>query len=167
MLLENSFLFPYLFCNVEFKFSWFYNPEQSSEILILKIEILLESQNKTDIQIIGFQLMHFGFVLDLSDIDLWNIALLDTHIDLLNTDIPSKQLVCLLNVFKTSIRHVFKTSSRHVQDVFKTCLQDVSKTSSAKQFFVLQDVFKTSCKMSSRRLQDVLEEEKLLRWRRV
>ena len=101
--------------------------------------------------------MHFGFVLDLSDIDLWNIALLDTHIDLLNTDIPSKQLVCLLNVFKTSIRHVFKTSSRHVQDVFKTCLQDVSKTSSAKQFFVLQDVFKTSCKMSSRRLQDVFK----------
>ena len=159
MLLENSFLFPYLFCNVEFKFSWFYNPEQSSETLILKIEILLESQNKTDIEIIGFQLMHFGFVLDLSDIDVWNIALLDTHIDLLDTDIPSKQLVCLLNVFKTSIRHVFKTSSRHVQDVLKT--------SSVKQFFVLQDVLKWSCKMSSRRLLDVLEEEKLLRWRRV
>ena len=38
MLLKNSFLLPHLFCNVEFEFSWFYNTEQSSEILILKIE---------------------------------------------------------------------------------------------------------------------------------
>ena len=56
--------------------------------------------------------MHFGFALELSNIDL-----LDTHLDLLDTDIPSKHFVCLQDVFKTSSRHVFKTSSRHV---FKT-----------------------------------------------
>ena len=28
--------------------------------------------------------MHFGFALDLSDIELWNIDLLDTHLDLLD-----------------------------------------------------------------------------------
>ena len=67
------------------------------------------------------------------------IDLLDTHLDLLSldkyTDIPSKYFVCLKNIFKTSSRHAFKTSSRHV---FKTF---------------------------SRRLQDVLEDVKLLRWR--
>ena len=39
--------------------------------------------------------MHFGIVLDLSDIDLLNIDLLDTHLDLLDTDIPNKQFLCL------------------------------------------------------------------------
>ena len=34
--------------------------------------------------------MHSGFVLELLDIDLWNIDLLDTHLDLLDTDIPNK-----------------------------------------------------------------------------
>ena len=29
--------------------------------------------------------MHFGFALDSSDIDLWNIDMLDTHLDLLGT----------------------------------------------------------------------------------
>ena len=105
--------------------------------------------------------MHFGFALELSDIDLWNIDLLDTHLDLLDTDIPSKYFACLHNVFKTSSRHVFKTSSRHV---FKTSSRHAFKTSWRR----LQR--KTSCevlKTSSRRLQDVLEDIKLLRWRRV
>ena len=62
-------------------------------------------------------LMHFGFALELSNVDLLNIDLLDTHLDLLYTDIPSKYFACLHNVFKTSLRHVFKTSSRHT---FKT-----------------------------------------------
>ena len=53
MLLKNSFLLPHLFRNVEFECSWFHNSEQSSEILILKIEILLEFQNKANIEIIG------------------------------------------------------------------------------------------------------------------
>ena len=38
----------------EFNKTRFYNIEQSSEILIFKIEMLLEFQNKTDIKIIGF-----------------------------------------------------------------------------------------------------------------
>ena len=54
MLLKNSFLLPHLFCNVEFEFRWFYNTEQSSGILILKIEMVLEFQNKTNIEITRF-----------------------------------------------------------------------------------------------------------------
>ena len=38
--------------------------------------------------------MHFEFALDCSDTDLSNIDLLDTHLDLLETDIPSKLFVC-------------------------------------------------------------------------
>ena len=34
--------------------------------------------------------MHLGFALEFSDIDLWNINLLDTHLYLKDTDIPSK-----------------------------------------------------------------------------
>ena len=63
--------------------------------------------------------MHFGFALDLSDIDLLNIDLLDqryTHLDLLDTDIPSKHFACLQNVFKMLSRHVFKMSSRRLED---------------------------------------------------
>ena len=48
--------------------------------------------------------MHFGFALELSNVDLLNIDLLDTHLDLLDTDIPSKYFACLHNVFKTSSR---------------------------------------------------------------
>ena len=82
--------------------------------------------------------MHFGFALELSDIDLWNTHFLDTHLDLLSpdkyTDIPSKYFVCLHKiVFKICLQDVFKTC---VQDIFKTCVQDVFKT-------CLQDVFKT------------------------
>ena len=53
MLLKKSFLSPHLFCNVEFEFSWFHNSKQSSEILILEIEMLLEFQNKTNIEMMG------------------------------------------------------------------------------------------------------------------
>ena len=91
--------------------------------------------------------MYLGFALDASRIDLWDIEWLDTDLGLLDTDIPSKDLAC-------------------VQDVFKT--------SSAQQFFVFQDVLKTSsnlfkapCEMPSRRLPDVLEDEKLLCWIRL
>ena len=52
-----AFLLPHLFCNAQFEeleLSWFHNTKQSSEILILKIEMLLEFQNKTNIEIIGF-----------------------------------------------------------------------------------------------------------------
>ena len=103
--------------------------------------------------------MHFGFALELSDIDLWNTDLLDTHLDLLSrdkyTDIPSKYFVCLHKIFKWSSRHVFKTSSRHVfkmslRHVFKTSSRHVFKTSSRHVFETSsRHVFKTS----SRRLQ--------------
>ena len=101
--------------------------------------------------------MYFGFALELPDIDLWNIDLLDTHLDFLDTDIPSNYFVCLHNVFKTSPRHVFKTSSR---DVLKACLQDVFSVTSFRLSRSIQEIF-AKC------LQDILEEVKLLRWRHV
>ena len=52
--------------------------------------------------------MHFGFTLDSPDINLWNIDLLDTHLDLLDTDIPSKNFV------------FSKTSRKRLEDVLKT-----------------------------------------------
>ena len=119
--------------------------------------------------------MHFRFALELSNINLWNIDLLDTHLDLLDTDIPSKYFVCLNNVFKTSSRHVFKTFSRHVfnmssrrfQDissgVFRTYLQTYLQRNNFTSSRRLEDVFKVYL----RRLQDVSEEVKSLRWRRV
>ena len=58
--------------------------------------------------------MYFGFALDLSYIDLLNIDLLHeryTHLDLLDTDIPSKHFVCLRDVFKTCLQDVLKASS--------------------------------------------------------
>ena len=58
--------------------------------------------------------MHFRFVLDSSDIDLWNIDFLDTHLDLLDIDIPNKHFFCLQDVLKMSARNVFKTCSRYV-----------------------------------------------------
>ena len=59
--------------------------------------MLPEFQNKTNSEIIGFWLMHFGFALELSEIDLWNI-------DLLDTDIPSILFVSII-------------PSRHLQDM--------------------------------------------------
>ena len=47
-------------------------------------------------------------------------------------------------------------SWRRLKDVFKTCLEDIFNMSSAWQFFCL-----------SRRFEDVLEDEKLLRRRRL
>ena len=75
--------------------------------------------------------MHFGFALDLPHIDLWNIDLLDTHLNFLDTNIPSKHFFCLQDVFKMSSRrlgrrkvvtlktywtHVMKTSSGSLED---------------------------------------------------
>ena len=70
-------------------------------------------------EIIGFAL---GFWIRLRFLrySLRNKDLLDTHLDLLDTDITSKIFVCLGDVLKTSSRHVFKTSSKRLQDVFKT-----------------------------------------------
>ena len=44
--------------------------------------------------------MHFGFALELSNIDLQKIDLLHKHLDLLDTDIPSKYFWEILSVSK-------------------------------------------------------------------
>ena len=75
--------------------------------------------------------------------ELWNINLLDTHLDLFNTYIPSTHFVCLQDVFQDVLNNFSssKTSSRRPKDkkllcwrrvegVFKTCLEDVFRTSS-------------------------------------
>ena len=81
--------------------------------------------------------MHFGFALDSPDIDLWNIDLLDTYLDLWD------------KVFPVSILFVSKTSSRLVQDMSSRRLQDMSSR-------CLQDMFSRRVQdMSTRRLEDV------------
>ena len=82
--------------------------------------------------------MHFGFPIDWSGIDVWDIDLSDKDLDLLDTDIPSKHFVCLQDVLDTSLRHVLKTSSRHV---FKTSLRHALKTSSGHVFMASWHVF--------------------------
>ena len=91
--------------------------------------------------------MHFGFGLDSSDIDLWNIYLLDTHLDLL--DIASKHFVCFQDM-----------SSRCLQDMSSRCLKDIYSRR-------LEDVFIVTIFRLPTRLQDVLEDVKFLHWRRV
>ena len=59
--------------------------------------------------------MHFGFALDSSNIDLLNIDLLDTQLDLLDTDIPSKHFLCLEDIF---ILTIFRLP-RHLEDFLK------------------------------------------------
>ena len=89
--------------------------------------------------------MHFGFALDSSDIDLLNIDLLDTHLDLLDTDIPSKQFVCLQDVLKTPSKRLQDMSSRRLQDMSSRRLQDMSSKRLEDVFKTcLEDVFKTS-----------------------
>ena len=86
MLLKTSFLLPQLFCNVDFG-----------------IILLIEFQNKKNIEIIGFWLMHFGFALDSGNID-WDIFL------------GRRKIVTL----KTCWRRLQNMSWRHLQDVLKT-----------------------------------------------
>ena len=110
MLLNTSILLPQLFCNVEFEFSWFHNTKIHQKFWFWK-----------------YIINDFGFSLDSSDVDLWNI-------DLLDTDIPSKHFVCLQkkihlprrpeDAFKTSLQEVFKmpwkTKNSYAEDVLKT-----------------------------------------------
>ena len=89
--------------------------------------------------------MHFGFALELSDIDLWNTDLLDTHLGLLNPEISIQiSPVSILFVSIKSLRGLQDISSRHLQDMSLKRLQDVFKTS-------LQEVFKTSSRRLGRR----------------
>ena len=86
--------------------------------------MLLEFQNKTNIEITGLWLMHFRFALDFSDIDLWNKDMLDAHLNFLDT-VSNKQFGYLHNIFKTCSRHVFLKDEnllrwRRDEEVFKT-----------------------------------------------
>ena len=118
--------------------------------------------------------MHFGFALELSDIDLWNADLLDTHLGLLNPEISIQiSPVSILFVSIKSLRGLQDMSSRHLEDMSSRRLQNMSsrrlQDMSSRR---LQDMSsrrlqrnnfsssKTSYKMSSRRLQDVLEDMK-------
>ena len=86
--------------------------------------------------------MQSGFALELSEIDFWSIDLLDTHLDLIDTDIPSKYFVFLHRVIKTSkicLQDIFKTflqdmSSRRPQDVFNVTIFRLSKTRLQQMF---------------------------------
>ena len=104
--------------------------------------------------------MHFGFALDSWKIDLWDIDLLDTDVDLL---VGYGQI----QIFPVSISFSCETSSRHLQS--NNFLS--SKMSSGHLQDVLQDVIKASSRLLqdvfARRLEDVLEDKKLLRWRQV
>ena len=59
--------------------------------------------------------MHFGFALELSDIDLWNRDLLYTHLGLLNPKISIQiSPVSILFVSIKSLRGLQDMSSRHL-----------------------------------------------------
>ena len=74
--------------------------------------------------------MHFGFALDLSDIDLLNVDLLDqryTHLDLSVSKTSWRRLQdisCLQDALEQEKLLRWKS----VEDVFKTCLEDFLKT---------------------------------------
>ena len=94
--------------------------------------------------------MHFGFALD--SLDLWNIDLLDTHLDLWDTGIPVNFFFCLQDGLKTSWRCLQDMSSRRVEDVFSVIIFRLPR----RLQDILRDVFKY-----------VLEDKKFLHWRRV
>ena len=106
--------------------------------------------------------MHFGFALELSDIDLWNIDLLDTHLDLLDTDIASENFVCLHSIFKTSSRYAFKTSSIHVFKTSSRRLQRNNFSSSNTSSRSLGRCKIVALKTCWRRLQDVFKTNRCL-----
>ena len=110
--------------------------------------------------------MHFAFVLELSNIDLWNIDFLGTHLDLLDTVSP----VSILFVSVMSSRRLQDMSSRHLQNmssrhVFKISWKHLqrniflsSKTSSRllvrRKIVTLKTCWRRFQDMSWRRLQD-------------
>ena len=65
------------------------------------------------------------------------------------------------------LKDVFKKSSRHVLRTSSTRLQRNNFKSSKTCWRRLEDFLKISYKTSSRCLQDVMEDEKLLHWRRL
>ena len=87
--------------------------------------------------------MYFGFALELSNVDLLNIDLLDTHLDLLDQLSP----VSILLVSIMSSRRLHDMSSRHHQDMSSRRLQRNNFSSSKTSSGGLQDAFKTSCEI--------------------
>ena len=70
--------------------------------------------------------MHFGFALELSDIDLWSTDLLVTHLGLLNPEISMQMSpVSIFFVSIKSLRGLQGMSSRHLQDMSSRRLQDM------------------------------------------
>ena len=103
--------------------------------------------------------MHFGFALELSDIDLWNTDLLDTYLGLLNPEISIQiSPVSILLVSIKSLRGLQDMSSRHLQDMSSRRLQDMSSRR-------LQDVFSVTIFRLPRRLQDVLQDVFKTSWK--
>ena len=94
--------------------------------------------------------MHFRFALDSADIDLWNIDLLDAYLDLLDTISP------------VNILFLSNSPGGRLEDMFSRRLQEVFKIRRRLQLHNF-----SSSKTSSRRLQDILEDKKLLGWRHV
>ena len=108
--------------------------------------------------------MHFGFALDLSDIDLLNVDLLDqryTHLDLFVSKTSWRRLQDM------SSRRLQVISSRRLQDMSSRRLEDIFSATIFRLPRHLEDVLKTCSRRFVRCLQDVLEDEKFLRWRRV
>ena len=80
--------------------------------------------------------MHFGFSFKLSNVDLLNIDLLDTHLDLLDThldlldtDIPSKYFAFLQDMSSRRLQRNKFSSSKTSSRRLARCLQNVFKTS--------------------------------------
>ena len=139
---------PHLFYNVEFQFSWFCNTKQSSEISVLKTEMLLDFQNKTNIDIAGFSLIYFRFALDLSDIGLWNIDLINLF------RYRFVIFACIHNVLKTSSRGLQDMPSRRYEDDFRVIIFCLPRRLGRRKIFTLKTCW--------RRLQDVLKTNKCL-----
>ena len=135
----SNFSFRYI-CVICFVFIASLGQSPISEILILKLKILLVFQNKTNIE--SYRVLINAFWIRLRFVYRFvKYRLLDTHLDFLDTVILSKYFVCL----KTCLEDVFKTC---LQDAFRTCLQDVFSVT----FFRLRRRFEDVLQTSSRRL---------------
>ena len=114
--------------------------------------------------------MHFRFALELSDIDLGNIDLLHTHLDLLVTDIPSKYFVALHSILKISSTRVQDMSSRRLQDMSSRRLQQNPFSSSKttwkrlgrRKIVTLKTCWRRLQDMSWTRVEDVFKTNKCL-----
>ena len=113
--------------------------------------------------------MHFAFVLELSNIDLWNIDVLVTHLDLLDT--VSSVSILFVSIMSSrrlqdiSSRHLQGMSSRRFQGMSSIILENIfsatflsSKTSSRllvrRKIVTLKTCWRRFQDMSWRRLQD-------------